>query len=85
MGLMYSEGLELEPAICRAVMGGEDTDCNGATVGSIVGAVRGAKALPAKWIGPLNDRLESIVVGMTDNRISDLAARTVKVGIYGNR
>lgn len=82
MGLMYSGG-ELEPAIARAVMGGEDTDCNGATVGSIIGVIRGAKALPSKWVAPFNDRLESIVVEMTDNRMSDLAERTLKVGIYG--
>ena len=50
MGLLYS-GLELEPAICLTVMGGWDTDCTGATAGSIVGAIRGAKALPAKWVG----------------------------------
>ena len=82
VGLMYSN-LELEPAICRTVMGGEDTDCTGATAGSIIGAIRGAKALPAKWIAPLNDRLQSIVVGMTENRISDLAERTIRVSGRG--
>lgn len=77
VGLMYSD-LELGPAICRTVMGGEDTDCTGATAGSIIGAMRGARALPGTWTSPLNDRLQSSVVGMTENRISDLAARTVK-------
>jgi ADP-ribosylglycohydrolase len=75
MGFLYAEG-ELEPAITRTVMGGFDTDCTGATVGSLIGVLRGARGLPAKWVGPLNDRLESIVVGMTDNRFSDLARRT---------
>ncbi|HOS94117.1 MAG TPA: ADP-ribosylglycohydrolase family protein [Armatimonadota bacterium] len=75
-GLMHSRG-DFGRAICIAVMGGIDTDCNGATAGSVMGALLGARALPAHWVDPLNDRLESIVVGMTSNRISDLAQRTL--------
>ena len=63
--------------ICISVMCGLDTDCNGATAGSIMGAILGAKALPGEWIEPLEDSLESIVAGMAHNRISDLARRTV--------
>jgi ADP-ribosylglycohydrolase len=84
LGLLYGEG-DLEKSICLAVMGGWDTDCTGATVGSIVGAMRGADALPTKWIGPLNDRLESIVLGFHDSRISDLARRTVAWPIWERR
>ena len=76
LGLLYGEG-DLEKSICLAVMGGCDTDSTGATVGSVVGAMRGAGAVSKKWIGPLNDRLESIVPGFHDSRISDLARRTV--------
>jgi len=61
------------------VMGGLDTDCNGATAGSIIGAILGAEALPGKWIDPLDDRVKSIVTGFTDMRISDLAKRTCAV------
>jgi ADP-ribosylglycohydrolase len=82
LGLLYGEG-DLEKSICLAVMGGWDTDCTGATVGSIVGAMRGAGALPEKWIGPLDDRLESIVLGFHDSRISDLARRTVALADLG--
>jgi ADP-ribosylglycohydrolase len=57
-------------------MGGLDTDCNGATAGSVFGALLGARALPQEWVAPLNDRLESILVGFADNRVSDLAARS---------
>ncbi|MEW6359354.1 MAG: ADP-ribosylglycohydrolase family protein [Planctomycetota bacterium] len=76
MGLLHSKG-DFEKGITIAVMGGFDTDCNGATVGSILGAMLGAKALPAKWIAPLNDTLESILVGFHVNKISDLAKRTL--------
>jgi len=78
MGLLHSGG-DFTKAITIAVMGGYDTDCNGATAGSIIGAIVGAKALPEKWIAPLNDTLESILVGFHVNKISDLAKRTVAI------
>lgn len=54
-------GRDFEKVITIAVMGGLDTDCNGATAGSICGAMTGAEKLPAKWIDPLNDTLYSQV------------------------
>jgi ADP-ribosylglycohydrolase len=76
LGLLYGAG-DYEKSTCLAVMGGWDTDCTGATVGSIMGAVHGAARLPGKWIDPLRDRLESIVPGFQSSSISDLARRTV--------
>jgi ADP-ribosylglycohydrolase len=78
MGLLYGEG-DYERSITIAVMGGLDTDCNGATVGSIIGVMLGAKALPEKWIKPLNDTIESYVIGYNNSRISELAERTLKI------
>ena len=78
MGLLHAKG-DYEKAIAIAVMGGWDTDCNGATAGSVMGTILGAKALPAKWIAPLNDRISSIVIGYTDTKLSALAKRTGKV------
>lgn len=78
MGMLHSRG-DFSKAITISVMGGYDTDCNGATAGSILGAMLGAKALPEKWIAPLNDTLESILVGMNVSRISDLARRTMAI------
>jgi ADP-ribosylglycohydrolase len=75
MGLLHGGG-DYEKAITIAVMGGWDTDCNGATAGAVMGTILGARALPEKWIGPLNDRISSIVVGYTDCLISELAQRT---------
>jgi ADP-ribosylglycohydrolase len=70
---------EYEKAITIAVMGGWDTDCNGATVGSIVGAMLGAKPLPAKWIAPLHDTLNSQVLGYHPIAISECARRGVAI------
>lgn len=78
MGLLQAEG-DFTRAIGIAVMGGLDTDCNGATAGSVMGALLGAKALPEKWVAPLNDTLHSAIDGFNVNRISDLARRSVQV------
>jgi len=78
MGLLHSGG-DFGKAVGIAVMGGLDTDCNGATAGSVMGAFLGAKKLPARWSKPLNDRLVSAVFGMSDNQISGLAQRTLAV------
>ena len=72
VGLLWGEG-DLEKSICGAVQAAFDTDCNGATVGSVVGMMRGAKNLPDKWISPLNDRLDTGVAGYNQVRISDVA------------
>jgi len=76
MGLLYGKG-DYEKSITISVMGGFDTDCNGATTGSILGVMLGAKALPEKWVKPLNDQLESFVIGYNNSQISDLAKRTL--------
>jgi ADP-ribosylglycohydrolase len=76
MGLLHARG-DFGRCISIAVMGGLDTDCNGATAGSVMGALLGAQALPASWVDPLNDRLRSIIVGFADNRISELAQGTL--------
>jgi len=78
MGLLYGKG-DYERSITISVMGGLDTDCNGATVGSILGVILGAKNLPEKWIKPLNDTVESYVIGYNNSRISNLAKRTLKM------
>lgn len=41
--------------ICLAVQPGFDTDCNGATAGSVLGVMLGGAALPQEWIAPLGN------------------------------
>jgi hypothetical protein len=65
-----------ERTITIAVQLGYDTDCNGATAGSVVGLVLGANLLPDKWIGRFNDTLRTCVAGFGEVRISGMAART---------
>lgn len=71
LALLYGES-NFERSITRAVYPCFDTDCNGATVGSIVGMMLGAKALPSKWTGIMNDTIHTGVSGYNVCRISDL-------------
>ncbi len=78
IGLLWGD-LDYELSICRAVQACFDTDCNGATVGSIVGAVLGAGALPGKWTGPVNDTLLTGIAGYNEVRISEMAHETAQL------
>jgi ADP-ribosylglycohydrolase len=68
---------EFAEAICTVVTGGWDTDSNGATVGSVCGALSGAAALPEEWTKPLHNRVASSLPGFDGSAIDALAARTV--------
>ena len=78
MGLMAGQG-DYETSIVVAVRGGWDTDCNGATAGSVCGMMLGADALPEKWVGVLNDRLISAVREFSECKISELAKCSYKI------
>jgi len=78
MGLYYGIS-DFEQGIVCTVRAGWDTDCTGATVGSILGIKMGAAALPEKWVGVFNNRLKSAVRDHSENTFSDLATRTVEV------
>jgi len=76
---MMKGGLDYEAVIVASVRGGWDTDCNGATAGSVCGMMLGADALPAKWVGVLNDRIFSAVRGYNECKISELAKRSYQI------
>ena len=78
IGLLWGE-LDYGKSITRAVEPCFDTDCNGATVGSIVGAVLGAKNLPDQWTLPLNDTLHTGVAGYNVMKISAMARETLAI------
>ena len=66
-------------SVGRAVMTGLDTDCNGATVGSILGLMLGFEALPKSFTDRVCDTLESNVAGLMRVSISDMAKKTLKM------
>lgn len=57
IGWLYGE--EFGDAICKAVNCGYDTDCTGATLGSILGIIAGRDGLPSKWTQPLGEDIST--------------------------
>jgi len=74
--VVFARG-DFERAITTAVLGW-DTDCNGATVGSLMGAMLGASAIPEKWKAPLHDTLYSDIPGFHPIAISECARRSLQ-------
>lgn len=62
-------------SVSIAVTAGWDTDSAAATVGGVVGALRGAGGLDARWVTPLDGRIATSLPG-GERSIADLAART---------
>ena len=56
----YSSPEDFGKAICDAVNCGFDTDCTGATLGSIIGIAWGAEKLPERWLEPLGNGIAII-------------------------
>jgi ADP-ribosylglycohydrolase len=71
--------LDFTRSIGAAVECGFDTDCNAATVGSVIGIAKGAAALPDCWTDPLHDTLLTGIGGEGRVSISGLAKRTQAV------
>ncbi len=78
MALLWGEK-DFTRTIGLAVEAGLDTDCNGATAGSVLGALLGAEGIPSHWTDPLNDRTETAIFGEGTPSISGLAERTRRV------
>lgn len=76
IALLWGEK-NFERTICGAVMPGFDTDCNGATAGSILGVMLGADVLPGKWIAPMQDTLLTGVAGYYKVSLTEMAEETV--------
>ena len=75
--LLYGGG-DYGKSICMAVETGFDTDCNGATVGSVLGMRDGISAIGKEWSDPLCDQLDTEILGLNRARISDYAKKTMK-------
>ena len=75
--LLYGNG-DYGKSICMAVETGFDTDCNGATVGSILGMANGIESIPKCWTNPINDTLNTSIFGVGTVKISGRAELTMK-------
>lgn len=78
VALLWGED-DFGTSICRAIAPGFDTDCNGATVGSIVGMMRGTDAIASEWTRKLNNTLKTSMAGYENVAIDKIAADTFDV------
>ena len=76
LALLWGED-DYRKTITRAVAAGFDTDCNGATAGSLWGMMHGPEDIPAVWTKPLRNTFKSTVDGFHTYSISQLAAEMV--------
>ena len=75
--LLYGKG-DYGKSICMAVETGFDTDCNGATVGSILGMANGVESIPEYWTKPIKDTLYTTIFGVGKVKISDRVKMTLE-------
>jgi hypothetical protein len=78
VALLWGE-MDYTKTICMAVQACFDTDCNGATAGSVLGGLLGASKIPDQWTKPLNDTLETGVQGYHRVKIRDMAMLTAEM------
>lgn len=78
IGLLWGE--TFMDAVGTAISGGRDTDSNGATTGSVFGALHGcAAAVPDALVGTTHVRVRSAVRDFDLVRIDELAERTLRL------
>jgi len=77
VGLLWGDGFM--DAVGITISGGRDTDSNGATVGSVYGALHGVAGVPADLIGTTHVHVRSAVRDFDRVTIGDLAERTLRL------
>ena len=76
---LLSGGDDYGTTIALAVAAGFDTDCNGATCGSLWGVKHGEKALPSRWLRPLRNKLKTNLSDYGFMPLDEMAGRMVTV------
>lgn len=75
--LLYGEG-DFGKSICMAVEACFDTDCNGATVGSVLGMRNGIESIDEAWTKPIENTINTSVFGFEKVKITDCVEMTLK-------
>lgn len=83
IGWLYGEG-DFKKSLLTAINCGDDTDCTGATLGSILGIIMGAKALPEDWKKYVGDDIISVAIdrsswGKIPATCTDLTNRVIRM------
>lgn len=80
--LLYGGG-DYGKSICMAVETGFDTDCNGATVGSVLGMRNGIGKIPDEWKNPIHNTLDTSIFGIGKVNVLDCVDMTLKHIVLG--
>jgi hypothetical protein len=83
VGLLWGE--DFMDAVGLTISGGRDTDSNGATIGSVMGALHGSAGVPPELVGTTHDRVRSAIRGFDGIRIDELTERTVRLMAAGRQ
>ena len=75
--LIYGKG-DFGKSICMSVETGFDTDCNGATVGSILGMAYGIDCIDDVWTAPINDKLHTSIFDVGTIKVTDAVKKTME-------
>jgi len=78
MALLVGEG-DFGKSVCAAVQAAFDTDCNGATVGSILGMRNGASGIPGCWSEPFGGRLLTSIQDNNNVSVDELVENTLAI------
>jgi len=69
LGWLYGEG-DFGKSLSLAVNCGEDADCSGATLGSILGIIHKVGAIPQRWIDPIGVTIKTVSLNLGDFGVS---------------
>jgi ADP-ribosylglycohydrolase len=87
IGLLYGQG-DFGKSVCTAVNCGEDTDCTGATLGSLFGILHGIDGIPQSWIAPIGHTIKTACLNLGElgyfgnqlpANVEDLTDRTIRI------
>ena len=64
LGLLYGEG-DYKKSMIYTINCGDDTDCTGGTVGSLMGIMNGTKGIPQDWSEYIGDKIVTISLDLS--------------------
>ena len=91
LGLLYGVG-DFKKSLLTAVNCGDDTDCTAATIGSLLGILKGTEGLPNDWCEHVGDKIVTVsiegsytFIPKTLQELTDRVYRMLPVVLKANR